>query len=37
MLFDRDRLKKLIIPIVIEQLLAITVGMVDMVMVSQQE
>lgn len=34
MLFDRERLKKLIIPIVIEQLLAITVGMVDMVMVS---
>ncbi len=34
MLFTREQLKKLIIPLIIEQVLAITVGMADTVMVS---
>jgi putative MATE family efflux protein len=35
MLFDNEKLKKLIIPLIIEQILAITVGMVDTMMVSR--
>lgn len=34
MLFSKDSLKKLIIPLIIEQVLAVTVGMVDVMMVS---
>ena len=34
MLFTKDQLKKLIIPLIIEQVLSITVGMADTVMVS---
>ena len=33
-MFDRSKLLKLIIPVVIEQLLSVTVGMADMIMVS---
>lgn len=33
-LFTRDKLQKLILPLVVEQLLAVTVGMADMIMVS---
>ena len=33
-MFDSKRLKKLIIPLIIEQILAVTVGMADIVMVS---
>ncbi|WP_155829106.1 MULTISPECIES: MATE family efflux transporter [unclassified Butyrivibrio] len=33
-MFSREKLMKLIIPMVIEQLLAVTVGMADMIMVS---
>lgn len=33
-MFDRGKLLKLIIPVVIEQLLSVTVGMADMIMVS---
>lgn len=33
-LFDRKRLVRLIIPLIVEQVLAVTVGMADMVMVS---
>ncbi len=35
MLFTKEKLRKLIIPIIIEQILAFTVGMADMVMVAQ--
>ncbi|WP_310605201.1 MATE family efflux transporter [Anaerosporobacter sp.] len=35
MLFTNSKLKKLIIPLIIEQTLAVTVGMVDVVMVSR--
>ena len=34
MLFDKNRLRKLILPIMVEQVLAFTVGMADMVMVA---
>ena len=33
-LFDRKRLVRLIVPLIVEQVLAVTVGMADMVMVS---
>ena len=33
-LFSRNQLLKLILPLVVEQLLAVTVGMADMIMVS---
>lgn len=33
-LFSRDKLLKLILPLVVEQILAVTVGMADMIMVS---
>lgn len=33
-MFSRDKLLKLILPLVVEQLLAVTVGMADMIMVS---
>ena len=33
-LFSKDQLLKLILPLVVEQLLAVTVGMADMIMVS---
>lgn len=33
-IFDRKMLVKLIVPMVIEQLLSVTVGMADMIMVS---
>ena len=31
-LFDRKRLVRLIVPLIVEQVLAVTVGMADMVM-----
>ena len=34
-MFDNASLKRLIIPLVIEQILAVTVGMADIIMVSQ--
>ena len=34
-LFDSEALKRLIVPLVIEQILAVTVGMADIIMVSQ--
>ena len=34
MLFSKSSLKKLIIPLIIEQVLSVAVGMVDVVMVS---
>ena len=33
-LFSREKLLKLILPLVVEQLLSVTVGMADMIMVS---
>ena len=36
-IFDRKMLVKLIVPMVIEQLLSVTVGMADMIMVREPE
>ena len=33
-LFDRKRMVRLIVPLIVEQVLAVTVGMADMVMIS---
>ena len=33
-MFDSKQLKRLIIPLIIEQILAVTVGMADIIMVS---